>query len=304
VRGPSGEQLEIEFQDQRAVVVEVGGGLRSYSLAGREVLDGYRSDEMCTSGRGQLLMPWPNRIEDGSYEHDGRRHQLPLTEPENRNAIHGLVQWVAWAVGEHDANRVVMEHVLRPQPGYPFTLALSVEYALSVDGLMVRTTATNVGSEAAPYGCGAHPYLTVGTKRVDSAILTLPAGTVLVSDARGIPVGARSVDGTEYDFRSQRPIAGTTLDHCFTDLERDGDGFVRVRLLDAETGTALALWADRSFPYLMVFTGDPLPDVDRRSLGVEPMTCPPNAFRTGEGLFRLEPGASHVGAWGISPALG
>jgi aldose 1-epimerase len=52
----------------------------------------------------------------------------------------------------------------------------------------------------------------------------------------------------------------------------------------------------------MLFTGDPLPDVDRRSLAVEPMTCPPNAFRTGEALIRLEPGDSTTGAWGIVPS--
>ena len=79
---PSGEQLELSFGEQRAVVVEVGAGLRAYAVGGREVLDGYPADEMCASGRGQVLMPWPNRIEDGSYEFDGRRHQLPLTEVE------------------------------------------------------------------------------------------------------------------------------------------------------------------------------------------------------------------------------
>jgi aldose 1-epimerase len=50
----------------------------------------------------------------------------------------------------------------------------------------------------------------------------------------------------------------------------------------------------------MLFTGDPLPDVARHSLAVEPMTCAPNAFRSGEGLIRLEPGRSHGGSWGIS----
>ena len=52
---------------------------------------------------------------------------------------------------------------------------------------------------------------------------------------------------------------------------------------------------------MQLFTGDPLPDVARRSLAVEPMTCPPNAFRTGEDLIRLEPGASVTSAWGIVP---
>ena len=119
---PSGEQVEISFGDQLAVVVEVGGGIRSYSAAGRDVLDGYGVDEPSASGRGQVLVPWPNRLQDGSYEFDGRSHQLPLTEPEHANAIHGLVRWASWRIGEREAHRVVMEHVIHPQPGYPFTL--------------------------------------------------------------------------------------------------------------------------------------------------------------------------------------
>jgi aldose 1-epimerase len=85
------------------------------------------------------------------------------------------------------------------------------------------------------------------------------------------------------------------LDHCFTDVERSDDGRVRVRFGQR------TLWADESYAYLMVFTGDPLPDVRRRSLAVEPMTCAPNAFRSGDGLVRLDPGETHVGTWGITP---
>ena len=123
---PSGEQLDIGFGDQRAVVVEVGGGLRSYTAAGADVLDGYGADEMCTSGRGQVLMPWPNRIADGSYELDGRRHQLALSEPENGNAIHGLVRWTAWSVAERDAHRVTVEHVTVEGTEYDFRDARAI----------------------------------------------------------------------------------------------------------------------------------------------------------------------------------
>jgi aldose 1-epimerase len=52
----------------------------------------------------------------------------------------------------------------------------------------------------------------------------------------------------------------------------------------------------------MLFTGDRLPDVDRRSIAVEPMTCPPNAFRSGEALISIDPGASHSSRWGIAPS--
>jgi aldose 1-epimerase len=303
VLGPSGEQIEIALADQRAVVVEVGGGLRAYSAGGRELLDGYRVDEMSTSGRGQVLIPWPNRVQDGSYEFEGRRHQLPINDPEEQDAIHGLVRWAAWTVSERVPHRVVMEHVLHPQPGYPFSLGLSIEYRLSERGLRVRATATNLGSRACPYGSGAHPYLTVGTATVDSAILRAPGRTVLRSDERGIPTGAGPVDGTDYDFRRPRPIGKTKLDHAFTDLERD-DGLARVELRAPAGGSGLTLWVDQSYRYLMLFTGDPLSDVDRRSLAVEPMTCPPNAFRTGEAVIRLEPGRTVTSTWGIAPTPG
>jgi aldose 1-epimerase len=294
---PSGEQIELALGHQRVVVVEVGGGLREYVADGRAVLDGYGEDELCTSGRGQLLIPWPNRIADGHYEFDGRVEQLPLDEPERRNAIHGLVRWAVWDVAERRPDRVVMAHLLYPRPGYPFTLALRVEYALAGDGLTVRTEATNIGTEACPYGAGAHPYLAVAEGSVDELTLTVPADTVLESDERGLPVAERPVAGTDFDFRLPKQVGGLRLDHCFSGLERGDDGRAWVRV-----GNGTSLWADRGFDYLMVFSGDGLPDVDRRSLAVEPMTCPPNAFRSGEGLVRLEPGETHLATWGLSAA--
>ena len=293
---PSGNQITIVTKDQQAVVVEVGGGLRSYSVGGHKLLDGYDADEMSSSGRGQVLIPWPNRLQDGSYEFNGRRYQLPLNEPEHRNAIHGLVRWSTWTATEREPHRVVMDHILYPQPGYPFLLGISIEYALSDSGLQVRTTATNLGTQSCPYGSGAHPYLTLGTETIDGLILRVPGRTVLRSDERGLPIGTEAVEHTEYNFQMPRRIGSTR----FTDLERDEEGLARVELRDLDHGTEVSLWVDESYPYLMLFSGDPLPDIGRRSLAVEPMTCPPNAFRTGEALIRLKPGSSFTGTWGIA----
>jgi aldose 1-epimerase len=298
-RPPSGVQTEIAFEDRRAVVVEVGGGLRTYSAAGRELLDGYSLDEMCSSGRGQVLIPWPNRIEDGRYEFGGRAQQLPIDDVPENDAIHGLARWAAWTVAEREPHRVVMRHAVHPRPGYPFAIAVAVEYLLDATGLRVTTTATNVGEQACPYGCGAHPYLRIGPQPVDELVLHAPAHTVLRSDRRVLPVGADPVDGTELDFRRPRAIGSTRLDNAFTDLERDGDGLARVSLTDPHGDRALTVWMDAAYGYVMVFTGDALPDVARRSLAVEPMTCPPNAFRSGEAVVRLEPGRSFTSRWGI-----
>jgi aldose 1-epimerase len=123
---------------------------------------------------------------------------------------------------------------------------------------------------------------------------------VLRADDRGIPTGWAAVEGTEYDFTQPRPIGSTRLDHCFTGLQRD-NSLARVALRAPDGTAELTLWMDETYGYLMLFTGDPFPDVNRRSLAVEPMTCPPNAFRTGDSLIRLEPGNSFTSSWGIIP---
>jgi aldose 1-epimerase len=298
---PSGRQFEIRRGGQRAVVTEVGATLRQYSSGDREVLDGFKSDEMCSAGRGQLLLPWPNRIRDGRYAFGGSERQLPLTEPERANAIHGLVRWNVWSPVEYGDDHVAMHNVLYPQPGYQFLLSMTVRYALSESGLTVSMSAVNVGAEACPFGAGAHPYITVGTDFVDGATLRLRARTRLESDDQAIPTGRADVTGTEYDFSEPRPIGALQLDSAFTDLDADEDGRIRA-ILAAPDGFSAAVWMDPVFSYVMVFTGDALgPPRARRSLALEPMTCPPNAFQSGEALRVLEPGERFEADWGITP---
>jgi aldose 1-epimerase len=294
---PAGAQYPIASDDQEATIVEVGAGLRTFTTAGEAVVEGYDVAEMASGGRGQLLIPWPNRIRDGRYEFADAVLQLAHTEPARHNAIHGLVRWANWTATAHEADRVVMELVLHPQPGYPFTLALAVEYRVGSGGLSVSTTATNRGDRPCPYGAGAHPYLTVGTDLVDPALLQVPAGTRLEADERGIPVGSVPVEGTPYDFAVARPIGDLVLDTAYTDLT--GNEAV---LASPDGLRRTTFWWDASYRWLMVFTGDTLdPSRRRRGLGLEPMTCAPNAFVSGDGLRVLEPEESWTTTWGIAP---
>lgn len=297
---PSGRQLELAWGDQQAVVTEVGGGLRSYTVGGRPVLDGYGAGEMCSGGRGQVLIPWPNRLDGGRYQFGGAELQLPLSEPQRGNASHGLVRWEAWQELESQRDRAVVGHVVHPRPGYPFRLALTVDYRLSAAGLAVTTTATNTGTQALPYGAGFHPYLTVGTDLVDEAELHVPSPTRLEIDDRGIPTGRElAVEGSAHDFRSARLVGAMQLDDCYTGLERDASGTARVTLAGPD-GCAAAVWMDRSLPYVMIFTGDTLgAHRRRRGLAVEPMSCAPDALRSGQGLKVLQPGEQAVARWGI-----
>ena len=299
-RLPSGEQHEIRHGDQRAVIVEVGGGLRLYEYRHGPVLDGYAAQERCGGGRGQPLMPWPNRLRDGAYDFDGEHYELPLTERATATAIHGLVRWASWTATERQADHLVMGHQLYPQPGWPGTLDLSIEYQLGPSGLTVTAGAVNVGARACPFAVGFHPYLTLGTDLVDAISLRVPADQHLELDARGLPVAVGEVASTELDYRRPRPIGEARLDTCFTGLHRGEDGLARVELSSAER--SLTLWADEGYGYLMVFTGDTLADSRRRQgLAVEPMSAPPNVFQSGQSLVALQPGQSFSARWGISP---
>jgi aldose 1-epimerase len=276
---PSGEQWEIEHGRLRAVVVEVGGGLRCLTAAGTDVLLGYAIDEMCSAGRGQVLAPWPNRLEDGAYVFEGEELQLPVNEQETRCAIHGLVRWEPWVLSEHGSGHVCVEHLLAPQPGYPFALRLRVRYRLDDAGLAVESSAENVGERPAPFGLAHHPYL---AGRADDFTVSFAARTRLTSDERKLPVGREPNDLPE-----EFAVGERRLDATFTDLERH----------DVRIG-AHRVWFDESFPYVQLFTGDH-PKVRRAGFAVEPMTCPPNAFQSGEGLIVLQPGQTFRGRWGI-----
>jgi aldose 1-epimerase len=250
---PSGEQFELAAGGHCVVVVEVGGGIREWD----GVLLGYVADEMCTSGRGQVLAPWPNRLAEGRYEWEGEELQLPLNEVSSGSAIHGFVRWSSWRALEREREHVLLEHVLHPQPGYPFAVRLLDDYRLAASGLTVRTEAENVGVRPCPFGVGHHPYVLARTGLVDDLVVD------------GERIGERKLDDT-----------------------RHLPGGWRVKVGE------VTVWADDAWPWQQVFTGD-LPDIRRSGFAVEPMTCPPQAFRTGEGVIRLEPGQRWSGEWGI-----
>jgi aldose 1-epimerase len=117
---PSGQQFEIRHGDQRAVAVEVGGGLRLYERAGRAVVAGYAENEAAPASMGLPLVPWPNRLRDGRYPFGGRELQVPINEPERNNAIHGFGRSASWKASERRPESVTLTRMVEPTPGYPF----------------------------------------------------------------------------------------------------------------------------------------------------------------------------------------
>ena len=295
---PTGEQYEINSGNHRAVVTEVGATLRRFSVDERDVVHGFDVTETIKGGRGQNLIPWPNRIRDGRYTFNGVTQQLALTEPARHNASHGLARYVPWVLVEQQADTVVNRVRIHPQPGWSGTLDATITHRISAEGLMVTVEATNLSDEELPFGYGAHPYLTVGESSVDEVALTVPAASYLEVDDRLLPARLSAVDGTVYDLRRSTVLGSANLDTAMTDLTRDSDGRWRIRLTLGDRYAEL--WGDETFAWTQVFTGGPNRDA---GVAVEPMTCGPNAFNAGpthDDLRVLAPQETFVGQWGIT----
>ena len=295
----TGDQYELAAGDYRAVVTGLGAGLRQFSWAGEPVLYGYEPDELPPGAAGQLLSPWPNRVDHGRYEFGGASYQLDLSEPKNGNAIHGLTRWAAWELVHQETSRVVLRHQPHGYTGFPFSLAVSAEYRLTAGGgLQVTVSAANRGSRPAPFGTGQHPYFTAGSAPLDEWELELPATRWLPADDRGIPSGpAQDIEGTEGDFRQPHAIGASMLDHALTGLNRAADGRVWAHL--RSSGRQVSMWAGAGYGWLQVFTSDTLHgERHRKAVAIEPMTCPPNAFASGVDLIVLAPGETVSQTWG------
>ncbi|WP_030440670.1 aldose 1-epimerase family protein [Actinoplanes subtropicus] len=296
----SGTQWSIEAGNARAVVVEVGGVLRHYSVGDVPVLDGFEADELSPASAGQILAPWPNRIRDGKYTFEGQSYQLPLTEPARHNAIHGLANWARWTPVEQAADAITLQYELPAQVGYPWWLTLRTRWQISAEGLRCEQEVVNNSPTNAPWGYSVHPYLQLPGVAVDDILLHVPGKTRIQADGRLLPIGSASVAGTEYDFTQPRKIGDLVLDTTFADIEHDAAGLTEVSIADPGSPAKVVVWADEKFKYWQVFSGDTLHgERFRRSVAIEPMTCPPDAFRTGRDLIVLAPGEPWTASWGI-----
>jgi aldose 1-epimerase len=183
---------------------------------------------------------------------------------------------------------------------YPFLVVLEVAYHLGALGLTVTSTVTNRDEVAAPLGVGFHPYLAVTSATIEGAELEVPADAYVVTDERRLPTGEiLPVSGGPLDFRCAKSISGHDLNTTFTELRRDDSGMATASLRDSQGGL-VELSVDRNFPYLQVYTGDELEKGRRRTaVAVEPMTCPPEALRSGKDVVSLEPGQRWAGSWRV-----
>lgn len=303
---PTGRAVEITNGGTRAVIGSVAAVLRSLTVDGIRLNEPIADDERPGYANGIVLAPWPNRVADARWTYAGEPQRLAVTEPDRMNALHGLLRWADYEVRQRTPDAVVLGAIIPPQEGWPFLLDTWVEYRALPDGLAVRHGVRNRSAERAPYGTGAHAYLRVGDAPVEDLVVTLHADGFIETDERLNPVAEHDVDGTIYDLRPGVRVGdiGGRLDTAFTRVRHRPGGEV-ARLTDPSTGRSLVLAQDADWHYAQVFTPTDFPAATgpRQAITIEPMTAPPNALNTGEGLIWLEPGEEWSGGWELRLAV-
>jgi len=296
---PVGRLYELARGRQRAVVAGVSATLLSWRSDGEELLLTHSADSIGEGYMGKTILPWPNRIDHGRYTFGGKEYFVPINEPGRDTALHGLLSFTEWTPVRHTRDRVVLETQQHPHYGYPFHLRFRVEYRLDAHGVTNTLTAENIGSGPAPFGTANHTYIRAASGKLDGMDLELGASTYYVVNDRLIPIGTAPVEGTPYDFRQRRTVGATVMDTAFRDLRRGPDGLAVVGFT-RPGGQNVRLWMDSGYDYLQVYTDDfPQGHPPRSGLTVEPVSCAPNAFNTGDGLVTIDRGGHWRGTWGL-----
>lgn len=296
----SGQQYQITFGDYTAVITELGATLRKLTYQGRDVIVPWQPNDTVPCCNGQLLIPFPNRIEHGVYTFHGHTYELPIDEHGRQNAIHGYGYRAFWQLVSLEEHQVSLSWRVPNMAGYPFDLVVVSTCRLAADGLHWSVTAANHGDAAAPWAMAIHPWLSNGENGYGDEIdaqnarcrVSIPADTHVTVNSQLIPTGTESVDGTKYDMRTPRLLTDQPFDDAWTDLRHQSDGTTQA-VFSRPDGMEITIGGDDTITSFQMCTGTGFPPQAHPSgVALEPQTAYANAFNTGKDLTVIEPGMS------------
>jgi aldose 1-epimerase len=292
-------EYTLNYENWSARVSSYGASLRGAWFQGKEVVTGYSGKENKVGGQGDVLIPFPGRIKSARYTWDSIEYNLKANDKDGPNAIHGFLRTLDWKVESQIKSGITFSLNFPGTDGYPFVFSARMAYLLSESGLTCSFSVKNGDSVDIPMAAGFHAYFTTGSEQIDSDTLKLPFGSVLEME-NFIPTG-KILDSPE--FLSPKIIGETKFNDCFLNPILNENSQTEVQLVG--NGKIVTVWMDDVFGYVVLYSGDPLPESHRRkSLAIEPMTCGSDGFNHPDwGLFRLAPGATLSGSWGVYAAL-
>ena len=226
---------------------QAGGSIARFIVDGVDILRPMAPADIA-SGRGNNsaaypLVPFSNRIKDGSFTFDGRDIALAPNWPGQRHPMHGDGWAVAWEVVRADERSARISYLHDGASGWPFRYRASFGFRLSASELAVDMKLENLEPHAVPGGIGLHPFFV----RDSDTTLACRTDSVWREDAELLPT-ERVALPPEWDFSGPRRVDAVPLDNCF-----DGwDGHATI--VWPQRRLRLQLEATEPFRHLVIYT--------------------------------------------------
>ena len=232
-----------------------------------------------------FLIPWANRLDGDGFWANGKKYNFDpamgnYRKDGNGMPIHGLLGASAlWRVTDMGADKesahVTSKLEFWKYPDlmaqWPFAHEYEMTYRLADGALEVKTTVSNLSTEAMPLAIGYHPYYRIPGVPRDQWSLRLPARKVVLADNRRLPSG----ELRPMDLPNPLPLKDRTLDDGFTDLERDAQGRALFAIESGEKKIEI-LFGPR-YPVAIIWEPALPPGQTSGFVCVEPMTGITNA---------------------------
>lgn len=280
------------------------GGKNAFWFPFDSIADLAAEPQLCGN---PFLSPWANRLDEHAfYAGDAQYHLNPglgtYARDPNGLPIHGTLLFCPhWRVSELEADSraatvtsfldVSRHPELMAQ--FPFAHSIEMTYRLSGTCLEVETEIFNSSCKPLPLSVGFHPYFQLHDSPRDSWRLRLAARDVWELNEQFVPTAVTKPVAEEFPGADNLALRGRFLDHVFSDLDRDEDGWARFRL-QGESETLSVAYGPQ-YPVAVVYA----PNGDGQSfVCFEPMTGVTNAFNLAHrGLYDALPWIQPDATW-------
>lgn len=229
------------------------------------------------------LAPYSNRIEDGTFEFDGKLHTLIQDPGLQKHMLHGTAWRSPWQVINHREDGIALTNRHGERNGkWPWKFSLCHTIQIKKTGLHLTLSVTNDDEVAMPAGLGFHPDF-AGAEHIN---LQFKADKVWMCDTECLPTHAIDIP-KNWDFSDSKSMANIDIDNCFSGLK------LPAFLIRKDTGRILKIQGSSNLTHAVVYC-----HAQSRSACFEPVTHLNNALNKpggcqDTGIKTLNPGDTH-----------
>jgi aldose 1-epimerase len=262
--------------------LNLGASLQALKIKGKQILANLHPLKYKHSYNAALLFPFANRIDNGAYSYNNKSYQLKCNEPNNNNALHGLISNKTFQLIDKkidsNATSVTLEYTETVRNiGFPFTYKIQLIYKITKKRLQLKVRIENTDILSFPFTLGWHPYFY--SSNLMKSSIHFHADKKVIHNKKMIAKGMEA-----YNSKENLNLAARNLDDCFHLSTK------KIKFKTPEYQLALKTTATNN--YLQIYTPD-----NANAIAIEPLTGISNSFNNKEGLQVLKPNAVFSTTW-------